>query len=349
MSTSPFDAIDINFDIDDINATFNGYGLHVVFGLTALVMFLIPSVVTDVYTLNLIAWGYILAILALGYNVIFGYTGLLSFGHAAFFGTGAYTVAFLMKYLHVDSLLVLIGSGGLVALVIATVFGAVSLRSHDVYYALLMLAMAQILYVSAVKWYSVTNGTEGMTIEQPSFLGVSFADVSLFTFLAGFYYYFIVTVFLLSIAALWVMMRSSFGLTLKSIRENEARARAVGVPVSRYKLYGTLVSGFFPGIAGAMFAIQQAHITPSILHWTFSGEILFMTLLGGASSFVGPIIGGLIFILLRTYAVSLFTEYWQFTMGAVLFLVVVLLGSDGLWGGAKRLVDSLTTGGDRNE
>lgn len=300
----------------------------------ALLLFLAPLWLTDNVVFQL-GWIMIFAITTLGYNVIFGYTGLLSFGHAAFFGGGAYTVGLLMEYAGVDSLILLLGGAVLVSLVLSSLYGVISLRSHDIYYALLMLALAQVLYVFAVKFYGITNGTDGMRILRPSFLGIGF-DMSLMTYITTFFYYVIALTFLLSAIVLWVMMRSSFGLTLKMIRENEDRARAVGVNVDRYKLYATIVSGVFPGIAGGMYAIYFAYITPSILDWTFSGDIVFMTLVGGASTFVGPIVGAGLFILLQQYALQFVSQYWQFVMGGILFVIVVTLRSDGLWGGLKK-------------
>lgn len=307
----------------------------------AILLFIAPLWLTNSVVYQ-IGWVLIFAITTLGYNVIFGYTGLLSFGHAAFFGGGAYTVALMMEYTEINSLILLLGAALVVSLTLSTLYGFVSLRSRDIYYALLMLALAQVLYVFAVKFYEITNGTDGMRVGTPSFLGVTF-DMSHMAFISGFFYYVIVLVFLLSAGILWIMMRSSFGLTLKMIRENEGRARAVGVNIERFKLYSTMVSGAFPGIAGGMYAIYFAYITPTILDWTFSGEIVFMTLMGGAHTFAGPIIGAGLFILLQQYALEFVSEYWQFVMGLILFIIVITLRTDGVWGGAKRLYEKLVT------
>ncbi|WP_253805928.1 MULTISPECIES: branched-chain amino acid ABC transporter permease [Haloferax] len=333
-----------------ITERFNGSTMFLWYGVALvafIVLYALPFLVDSPYYLNLIAWIQILGIAVLGYNIIFGYAGSLSFGHAAFFGTGAYTVALLMKYTGIRELFILVILGAVAAVAVAAVIGAVTLNTSDIYYSLLTLALAQILYVLAAKLYNITNGTDGIGVGQPHVFGQAFESLTVITFLTELYYYIVVLAFGLSIVFAWLIVKSPFGLTLKTLRENPERARAMGIPVKRYRWYATLLSGLFVGFSGALYSVLSGHITPEILDWTYSGQIVFMTLIGGASTFGGPLVGATIYVLLREYAVALVSNYWQFTMGFIMFVIVVTLRSDGLWGGAKRLVRHY--GGSDNE
>jgi len=265
------------------------------------------------------------AIAAVAFNVLLGYTGLLSFGHAAFFGGSAYAIGLSIQYLGIGELFVLLPIGVAAATLLAVVIGYVSVRHTEVYYSLLMLALSFLLYVLMVKLYTYTGGTDGVSIPAPTVVGVDYLAAWGYNgFLQGILYYIVLGAFLVSIVLLWVFMHSPFGLTLKTIRDSPERARAIGIPVIRYRWYATVVSGVFTGVGGVMYAFLNGHVTPgTVLHWSRSGEIAFMAVLGGVSSFFGPIAGAGAFILLRSEAQQL-TEYWHFVMGLVLFLVIVL-------------------------
>lgn len=312
--------------------------LYLIALLGAILLFVSPQIF--VYAdLFVYAWIMIFAIMTLGYNVLFGYTGLLSFGHAVFFGSGAYAVALTLEYTEIRSIFVLFAIAIVTVTILGAVIGAISLRSTDVYYALLMLALAQVVYVLVWKTRDITGGDDGMAVDLPHFLGATFENASSVAYMLDFFFYFVAAVFVISVLLMWMIVRSSFGLTLKTIRENEDRARAMGIPTTRYKWYATLISAIFPGIAGALFAIQFRHITPPILHWAFSGLILFMALLGGTNTFFGPAVGAGIYVLLRQYALEAFPGSWQFVIGLVLVVVVLVLRERGVWGGAKELVN----------
>jgi branched-chain amino acid transport system permease protein len=284
------------------------------------------------------------AIAAVAFNVLLGYTGLLSFGHAAFFGGSAYAVGLTAQYAGIGELFVLLPIGIAVAVVLAIVIGYISVRHTEVYYSLLMLALSFLLYVLTVKLYTYTGGTDGVSIPTPTVGGINYlATWGYSGFLQGVLYYVILGSFLISIGLLWVFMHSPFGLTLKTIRDSPDRARAIGIPVVRYRWYATIVSGVFTGIGGVMYAFLNGHVTPdTVLHWSRSGEIAFMAVLGGVGSFLGPIAGAGAFILLRSEAQQL-TEYWHFVMGLALFLIIVL-EPEGIAGLAKRGYDRLTGG-----
>ncbi|WP_336135189.1 branched-chain amino acid ABC transporter permease [Natronomonas amylolytica] len=276
------------------------------------------------------------AIAAVAFNVLLGYTGLLSFGHAAFFGGAAYAVGFVLKFTAIQELLVLIPVGVAAAAALAVVIGYISVRHTEVYYSLLMLALSFLIYVLMVKLYTYTGGTDGVSIPTPTVAGVNYVTTWGYAgYLQGILYYVILGCFLVSLALMWVFMNSPFGLTLKTIKDSPDRAEAIGIPVVRYRWYATIVSGVFTGVGGVMYALLNGHVTPdTVLHWSRSGEIAFMAVLGGVGSFFGPVAGAGAFILLRSEAQQL-TEYWHFVMGLVLFLIIVF-EPEGIAGIAKR-------------
>ncbi|MFC6993781.1 branched-chain amino acid ABC transporter permease [Haladaptatus sp. GCM10025707] len=283
------------------------------------------------------------AIAAIAYNVLLGYTGLLSFGHAAFFGGSAYAVGLVMRYTSINEIFLLIPIGILAAGAIAAVIGYISVRHTEVYYALLMLALGFLLYIVTLKFYTYTGGTDGVPISTPTVAGINYLELWGYAgYLGGVLYYIILLSFVLSAVLLWVFMNSPFGLTLRTIRDSPERARAIGIPVHRYRWYATIISGVFTGVGGAMYAFLNGHITPdTMLHWSRSGELAFMTVLGGTGSFFGPVVGAGAFILIRSQAQQI-TEYWHFMMGFVLFLVIVF-EPQGITGIAKRVRDAVTT------
>ena len=290
----------------------------------------------DPYQNILLTYGLAMAIAALGFNLLLGTTGLLSFGHSAYFGVGAYAVAFMVKYLHVQSMeLFLLGAVAATVLVTA-LFGFVCVRYTRIFFSILTLALSQVLWSLAFKFYGVTGGTDGLRVPTPKLLGISTGpgeDKTLF--LAHRYYYYVLAVFALCVAAMWLVVHSPFGKALQAIRDNEIRARFIGLQIRRYRLVAFLVSGVFTGIAGALWVPLNGLTTPDILHWTFSGEIVFMTVLGGFRTFTGPIVGAVVFNYLKTYAVG-FTVYWQGLLGIVLVVLVMVLPT-GIVGTARLL------------
>lgn len=289
------------------------------------------------YETFLVLWVMCFAIVAMGFNVLLGYTGLLSFGHAAFFGGAAYAVAIGSQRFGIESLLVLLVFAVFVAAVLGLIIGLLSLRSHEIYFALLTLALAQLLWVVSVRdLYGLTGGTDGMSVGRPDFLGSGVNELAFNTYIMGFYYYIVLIFLALTVIFLWFVLRSPFGLTLKMIRENPERAELTGVPVKRYRLYSFVMSAMITGLGGALYAVQLGRITPDQIHWILSGEIVFMVLLGGIGTFIGPAIGALGFIGLQEFALT-YTEYWHFTMGIILFAIVVTLRERGVWGGLTDL------------
>ncbi|MBI4608800.1 MAG: branched-chain amino acid ABC transporter permease, partial [Candidatus Rokubacteria bacterium] len=230
----------------------------------------------------------IFTLFASSFNLLFGYTGLLSFGHAAYFGVGAYCAGLLLRDLGVP-MLVAIPLGGLLAALAALIIGYFCVRLDEIYFAMLTLAFAQILHSVVWHWNEVTGGSDGLDmIPRPplKFFGLTL-DIGSMT---GFYYFtLIIVAFGLSI--LWKIIDSPFGLALKAIRENAIRGEFVGIRVTRYRLAAFVISGAFSGLAGALFAPFQRAVTPEAVYWTTSADPVLMSLLGGTRVFLGPAVG----------------------------------------------------------
>ncbi len=301
----------------------------------AVLLVVIPHIVPPYQTI-LLSYGLIMAIAALGFNLLLGYTGLLSFGHSAYFGVGAYAAAFLVKYLGVRSMELFLLGGLAASAVVAALFGFICVRHTRIFFAILALALSQVLWSLALKLFWVTGGTDGLRVPTPTFLGglIETSGDKLY-FLSNTYYYLVLLMFFLCAGLMWVIVNSPFGKGLQAIRDNETRAEFVGIEVRKYRWIAFLVSGMFTGLAGALWVPLNGLTTPDILYWTFSGEIVFMTVLGGFRTFAGPIIGAVVFNYLKTYAVG-FTVYWQLLVGVVLVVLVLSMPS-GIVGTANSL------------
>ena len=300
--------------------------------LAALVLF--PWVV-EPYQTTLFSYGLVMAIAALGFNLLLGYTGLLSFGHSAYFGVGAYAVALIVKYLHVSSLEVFIVGGILASAAVSALFGFVCVRYTRIFFGILTLALSQVLWSLAFKFFWVTGGTDGLRVPTPVLLGVASAKGDKIEFLSHGYYWYVLAIFFACVALMWVIVNSPFGKALQAIRDNETRAEFVGVQVRHYRWVAFVVSGTYTGLAGALWVPLNGLTTPDILHWGFSGEIVFFTVLGGFGTFAGPIVGAIVFNYLKTFAVG-YTVYWQMFLGVVLVTMVMALPT-GIMGMVGRL------------
>jgi branched-chain amino acid transport system permease protein len=310
-------------------------GLPVLLGLVAL-----PYAV-PLYQTVLLSYGLTFAIAALGFNLLLGYTGLLSFGHSAYFGVGAYAVALIVKYLGITSMEAFALGGTLAAGLVAALFGTVCVRYTRIFFGILTLALSQVIWSLAFKFFWVTGGSDGLRVPTPTLLGGMVAGAlgaaeDKLDFLAHRYYYYVLVIFTVCVAVMWVIVHSPFGKALQAIRDNETRAEFVGVQVRRYRWVAFVVSGAYTGLAGALWVPLNGLTTPDIMHWTFSGKIVFFTVLGGFQTFAGPIIGAVVFNYLETYAVG-HTVYWQMVLGVVLVVLVLALPA-GIAGTAGRLL-----------
>jgi branched-chain amino acid transport system permease protein len=292
--------------------------------LALVAAFFVPALGSRYYTFvanDVVIW----ALFATSLNVLVGYTGLVSFGHAAYFGIGAYTTGLLMKKLAVPFVLAW-PAAGLLGGACALVFGFFCVRLTRIYFAMLTLAFAQIVWAICFKWNEVTGGEQGMPdIPYPSFDVLERVAVVV-PFIGGFrtseYFYFLTLV--LVAGCLWLLRRimgSPFGRMLETVRENAERAEFIGVDVRRYELLAFVLAGAFAGLAGGLFGIFNRGVFPDFAYWTKSSEVLIMTLLGGMGTFWGPAIGALVLLVLNQQIVS-YTEYWPLVLGTILVLLL---------------------------
>jgi branched-chain amino acid transport system permease protein len=306
---------------------------------------LLPKVVIP-YQTQLLTYGLVFAIAALGFNLLLGYTGLLSFGHCAYFGTGAYSVAFLVRDLSVHSMELAIAGTLVSALFISALFGYVCVRHTRIFFGILTLALSQVLWSLAFKFFWVTGGTDGMRVAWNglTLLGglIDFKGAGAYQRFIYYYYYYVLVLFVLAVAIMWVIVHSPFGKALQAIRDNETRAGFVGIPVRRYRWIAFIISGLFTALAGALWVPLNGLTTPDVLYWPFSGEIVFMTVLGGFRTFTGPIIGAMAFNYLKVYAVAS-SQYWQIVLGGVLVVLVLALPA-GIIGTLANLAKKLRKG-----
>ena len=263
----------------------------------------------------------ILSLFAMSLNLLLGYTGLVSFGHAAYFGIGAYTCALLMKSANAPFLPSLLAAG-MMAGAFALLFGFFCVRLTKIYFAMLTLAFAQIVWAICFKWNDVTGGEQGLpNVPYPSMDWMGALPI-VDNFRIGDRFYLIVLVIVaLCFAVLRRIVDSPFGRVLTVIRDNPERAQFIGVNVRAYQLAAFVVAGLFAGISGGLFGIFNRGVFPDFAFWTKSAEPLIMTILGGMSSFWGPAVGAAAFILLNQQITS-FTEYWPLTMGTVLIVLL---------------------------
>ena len=264
----------------------------------------------------------IFAIAAVSLDLILGYGRLVSFGHAAYLGVGGYIVG-ILSYYGVDNGFIHFGLAILISAVIALLIGGVSVRTSGVHFIMITLAFCQMLYYLAVG-VNLYGGEDGLTIRDHSrFPGVDLSDPLVL-------YYVVFTVLLLVLLLSDRIIGSHFGMVLRGIKSDERRMAAIGFSTFRYKLVAFVISGVMCGIAGALLANQNLFISPSIMHWSRSGEIMVMVILGGMGSLFGPVLGAMTYLTLEDF-LSRLTQHWQLIMGPFLFLVV-LFAKSGIFG-----------------
>jgi len=252
----------------------------------------------------------IMGLFAVSLNLLLGYTGLVSFGQAAYFGVGAYTCALLMKKASI-AFPISFAAAGVFGAIVACLIGFFCIRLTKIYFAMLTLAFSQIVWAIAFKWNSLTGGDTGL-------IGVSFpAHLDSPTR----FYYFTLVVVVLSLYLLRKLVNSPFGRILTTIRENPERTEFIGINVKLFQLIAFMISGFFAAIAGALFGIFNHSIFPDFIFWPQSAEVLIMSLLGGIYNFFGPLVGAAVLLYLRMQ-VSSFTQYWPLILGTILALIL---------------------------
>jgi len=265
---------------------------------------------------------FVASLMAISFNLLLGTTGLLSFGQAAFFGVGAYTVGLLLTKGGLGTLPALVLSP-LVAAAVAGVIGFFCVRLSGVHFAMLTLAFGQLIFAVVFKWYGFTggdNGIQGIPVKPIALAGSPGIDIGSTQAM----YYFVLAVVGLSVELLRRIRSSPFGATLKSIRENGQRASFLGVNIKLYQWTAFVVAGAFTGLAGGLYALMEKAISPELIHWTKSAEPVFMTIIGGIYTFVGPAVGAVVYIILNSYLVA-WTEKWALVLGLVLLTLVLIL------------------------
>jgi len=274
----------------------------------------------------------VLGLAAMGFNMLLGFTGVMSFGHAAYFGLGAYGAGLTLKFLAASTPLAIL-LGTLLGGVAGTLFGLLIVRRRGVYFAMVTVAFGQVAFYIAYSWNDLTGGYDGLRGFQraPINLGATVIDI------AGnptAFYYFLLFVFAIAVGLMGFILRSPFGRTLVAIRENERRARFLGIPIERHIWLSFSISCFFTSFAGSLYALLNNFADPMALHYSLSGEIVIMTVMGGMRAFWGPLLGAAVFVVLQDY-ISSMTVNWMSFIGLI-FVLVVLFFPRGLLGMLQR-------------
>jgi branched-chain amino acid transport system permease protein len=290
--------------------------------LAIAVLAVFPQVAQPYYT-TLVLPAFAYAIALLGFNLLFGYTGLLSFGHALFVAIGAYGAAVLSSRMGVRSLEAILLVSALVSVVAALPVALLSVRYVRIFFGILTLAFGMLFHSFLFKFYDLTGGDTGIRVLRPTILGMDFKELDKTAFLIGPFYYACLLLAVVLGFAMWRIVHSPFGLHLAAVRENPRKAEYLGVRVHRFRLIAFLISAFYGGIGGVILAINTGQADPELAYWTHSGELVFMTVLGGFANFFGPLVGAFTFIFLKSELMGL-TQYWRFFLGAILALIVIV-------------------------
>lgn len=300
---------------------------RIALGIALLLLITLPLWITSGYYVNIVSQILIWAILALGLNVLVGYGGLVSLGHAGLFGTACYGVAWLVAA----------GSGHLAAslgaialtLAMSAIFAALSLRATGIVFLMITLALGQILWGIAYRWISLTNGDNGITLaSRPEPFGISLASPQAF-------YMATVVVFLIAVASMVVLVHSPFGASLRGTRDQPRRMTALGYNVWLVRFLAFLFSGFWSAVAGLLFVYYNQFISPHVMTLATSAEALLMVISGGVGTVLGPIAGAALVVIMKN-VVSAYIERWNFVLGAI-FVAIILYMPEGLVPGTARL------------
>jgi branched-chain amino acid transport system permease protein len=283
------------------------------------------------FATEILIWG----LLAMSSDILIGYTGMVSFGHSAFFGLGMYGAATALLSVSPPSLWLAMLYGLVGAGVVAVCVAYFSTRLREIYFGITTLVFSQIFYVIIFTWTEVTGGENGLTFRQPP-LGIPGVWETRFT--AETLHWFVLAVVTASYLLLRRITQSPFGMVLQSIRENEPRTRAIGYPVERYKIVAVMLSGLFAGLAGVLYAIQNKFAAPDFVLFLVSGETVIYNVMGGVGTLVGPIAGAAFFLLLREGLSRFFTEYYLIPAG-IIFVLMVIFMPQGILGFARRALN----------
>jgi branched-chain amino acid transport system permease protein len=302
--------------------------------LLILIFFIAPLLVTEFY-LTVLCEALVMSMLALSFNLLFGYMGQLSFGQAAFYGLGGYAVAMLITKVQFNFWLSII-AGVFIAGLIGLIVGYFCVRLRGIYFAVLTLAFGQLIFFIIFKWHDFTGGDDGIQgIFPPEYLKAPTT-----------YYYFILLVFLISTWVLWRIIHSPFGQTIVSMRENSERTEFLGINIARYQLITFVIAAALAGLAGAIWVPFYRSVAPSYLTWIKSGEPVMAAILGGPGLFFGPVLGMFIMTIFHSWVLG-FTIYWPVVMGALILAVIFFLPG-GILGFAREKLKERRNSGIAN-
>jgi len=274
----------------------------------------------------------VMALAAMALNFLLGFTGTLSFGHAAYFGLAGYGAGMTIKFLVPSTGLAML-VGVAVGTLSAMIIGALIVKLRGVYFAMVTIAFGQVFYFIAFRWNAVTGGDDGLTGWKRQPIDLLFTRIDILGNDRAFYYL-VLFVFALCVIAMGLLLRSPFGRTLIAIRENERRSEFLGIPIEQHLWLSFVISCFFVSVAGTLYALLNNFIDPRALRWDQSGNFVIMAVLGGMRSFWGPLVGAAVFVVLQDY-VSSQTENWMSFVGLV-FVLVVLFFPRGVLGIIRR-------------
>lgn len=303
-----------------------------IFILMILIAIILPLIVKE-FWVHIFSEILIHALFALSFNLIFGYMGQLSFGHAAYYGIGAYTTGLLMVKANMP-LLICLPISMVTSGIVAAILGYFCVRLRGIYFAILTMAFGQLVYYIIFQWYSFTGGDNGLQgINPPEIL-----------MKAQNYYYFVLVVFVIASYILYRIGESPFGYTLRAIRDNAERTEFIGINVQRYMHMNFIIAGMFAGLAGSLWGPFTRSVAPDLCNWHHSGIPVFMTILGGPFYFFGPLVGSIIYTFLMAIVTG-YTEYWPLVSGTIIILVVLSLPS-GFLGVADNVIKKLFVRGN---
>ena len=313
--------------------------LHAALAIAALILLVtLPAVLTPYYvTLVLPALAYAIALL--GFNLLFGYGGLLSFGHALFVAIGAYGAAVLSSKAGFRSFELILLLSTAAAVLVAIPVALLSVRYVKIFFGILTLAFGMLFHSFLFKFYDITGGDTGIRVIRPTLFGNGYDELDKTAYLVGPFYFYCVALLAILAFLMWRLVHSAFGLHLVATRENRRKSEYLGVRVRFFRMIAFAISAFYCAVGGAILAVNTGQADPELAYWTHSGELVFMTVLGGFGNFFGPVVGAFSFIFLKSELMGL-TQYWRFWLGAILVVLVVLFPR-GLAGIFERLWERL--------
>jgi branched-chain amino acid transport system permease protein len=302
-----------------------------VVGALAVVPFVLPEF-WQRFATEILIWG----LLAMSSDILIGYTGMVSFGHSAFFGLGMYGAAAALLTVRTPNLWLALATGLLAAAVVAACVAFFATRLREIYFSIATFVFSQIFYVIIFTWTDVTGGENGLTFRQPAF---SVPGLFSIPFTRNGLHWFVLAVVVVSYLLLRRITQSPFGKVLQSIRENEPRTRAIGYHVEHYKIVSVMLSGLFAGLAGVLYAIQNKFAAPDFVLFLISGETVIFNVMGGIGTLVGPVAGAAFFLLMKEVFSRIFYEYYLIPVG-IIFTTMVIFLPQGLLGFLKRRLNS---------